>query len=60
MFRSTYSTIPIRPSSGGAHAVLCVITELDPADVRSLNIFCSIWLYVIAVCLYVCLELLYG
>ena len=26
----------IRPSSGGAHAVLCAVTRLDPADVRSL------------------------
>ena len=28
--------LPIRPSSGGAHAVLCAVTRLEPADVRSL------------------------
>jgi hypothetical protein len=29
----------IRPSSGGTHAVLCALTRLDTADVRSLIVW---------------------
>jgi len=32
----TCFVLPIRPFSGGAHALLCKVTRLGSADVRSL------------------------
>jgi hypothetical protein len=63
MFRSTYLTI-----FRGAHAVLCAVTTLDSADVRSLFVYVvrghmslpSVCLFVCLLCLFVCLELLSG
>ena len=51
--------LPIRPSSGGAHAVLCAVTRLDSADVRLLIdcVVCgcmslpSVCMYVLRSCL---------
>ena len=46
--------LPIRPSSGGAHAVLCAVTRSDSADVCSLVIcvVCS-RMSLPSVCMYV-------
>jgi len=37
----------IRPSPGGAYALLYAVTRLSSADLRSLIVLCSMWLYVL-------------
>jgi len=33
------SVLPIRPSSGGPYAVLCAVTIMSSADLRSLSVY---------------------
>jgi len=53
--------LPIKPSSGGAYAVLCAVTKSDSVDVRSL-IVCVVrgCMSMSSVCVCVCPELFSG
>jgi len=47
----TYFGPLIRPSWGGAYAILSAVTRLSSADLLSLIVLCGMWLYVLIVSL---------